>query len=62
MKLKISATSPGSLAERLRHYFLTYKLLAGETGDISIDQIYGRDHATKVVEASILDYQDEFGD
>lgn len=53
---------PASLAERLRHYFLTYKLLAGETGDISIDQIYGRDHATKVVEASILDYQDEFGD
>ncbi len=53
---------PGSLAERLRHYFLTYKLLPGETGDIAIDQIYGRDHAIKVVEASILDYQDEFGD
>ncbi|AKS42093.1 inorganic pyrophosphatase [Wenzhouxiangella marina] len=52
---------PPSLAERLRHYFLTYKLLPGEEAEISIDKIYGRDHAAKVVEASVLDYQDEFG-
>jgi len=53
---------PTSLAERLRHYFLTYKLLPGEEGEVKIDNIYGRDHAAKVVEASILDYQEEFGD
>jgi inorganic pyrophosphatase len=53
---------PKSLAERLRHYFLTYKLLPGEEGEVKIDNIYGREHAAKVVEASILDYQEEFGD
>ncbi len=52
---------PGNLAERLRHYFLTYKLLPGEEAEISIDHIYGYQHARKVIEASILDYQDEFG-
>jgi inorganic pyrophosphatase len=53
---------PKSLIERLRHYFLTYKLLPGESGNISIDEIYGREHALKVVDASIKDYDDEFGD
>lgn len=53
---------PSNLIERLRHYFLTYKLLPGETSDISIDEIYGREHALKVVDASIADYHDEFGD
>ncbi|MGY6587565.1 MAG: inorganic pyrophosphatase [Wenzhouxiangella sp.] len=53
---------PSNLTERLRHYFLTYKLLPGETSDISIDNIYGREHALKVVDASIADYHDEFGD
>jgi inorganic pyrophosphatase len=52
----------GLLTERLRHYFLTYKLLPGETGNIAIDQIYGKEHACKVVEAAIADYEDEFGD
>ncbi|MGY6629816.1 MAG: inorganic pyrophosphatase [Wenzhouxiangella sp.] len=53
---------PSNLIERLRHYFLTYKLLPGETSDISIDEIYGREHALEVVDASIADYHDEFGD
>ncbi len=53
---------PASLTERLRHYFLTYKLLPGEEAEISIDKIYGREHARKVVEASIRDYEDEYGD
>ncbi|MFU8833390.1 MAG: inorganic pyrophosphatase [Wenzhouxiangella sp.] len=53
---------PRNLIERLRHYFLTYKLLPGEPGNVAIDKIYGKDHALKVVEASIKDYADEFGD
>jgi len=53
---------PTTLAERLRHYFLTYKLLPGEEAEIKIDHIYGAEHAAKVVKASILDYRDEFGD
>jgi len=52
---------PSALAERLRHYFLTYKLLPGEEGEICIDEVYGREQACKVVEASIADYHDEFG-
>jgi len=53
---------PKQLADRLRHYFLTYKLLPGEEGEVRIDNVYGREHAANVVEASILDYQEEFGD
>lgn len=53
---------PRILAERLRHYFLTYKLLPGEEGDVAIEEIYGRERALEVVDASIQDYNDEFGD
>ena len=53
---------PTPLIERLRHYFLTYKLLPGETSEISIDMVYGREHALEVVDASIADYLEEFGD
>jgi inorganic pyrophosphatase len=53
---------PTALAERLRHYFLTYKELPGETGSVSIDEIYGKDKAMEVVQASMLDYSDEYGD
>ena len=53
---------PTALAERLRHYFLTYKELPGETGSVSIDEIYGKEKAMEVVEASMLDYSDEYGD
>lgn len=52
---------PHALAERLRHYFLTYKNLPGEPSFVSIEKVYGQDWAMKVVEASILDYQEEFG-
>ena len=53
---------PKSLAERLRHYFLTYKELPGETGNVSIDEIYSKSRALEVIEASMLDYSDEYGD
>ncbi len=52
---------PDVIIERLRHYFLTYKLIPGEKSKVQIDQIYDREHAIKVVEASILDYEDEYG-
>ena len=38
---------PGPLIERMRHYFLTYKLIPGEAADVSIDSIYGREHAER---------------
>lgn len=52
---------PSVIIERLRHYFLTYKLIPGEKSKVQIDEIYDRKHAIKVVEASILDYEDEYG-
>lgn len=52
---------PSVIIERLRHYFLTYKLIPGEKSKVQIDQIYDRTHAIKVVEASMLDYEDEYG-
>lgn len=52
---------PDVMIERLRHYFLTYKLIPGEKSKVQIDSLYDREHAIKVVEASILDYEDEYG-
>jgi len=52
---------PDVIIERLRHYFLTYKLIPGEKSKVQIDKIYDRKHAIEVVKASILDYEDEYG-
>jgi inorganic pyrophosphatase len=52
---------PPALLERLRHYFETYKLVPGQPSDVVIPEIYGRDHALKVLEASMEDYTDEYG-
>lgn len=52
---------PENLVSRLRHYFSTYKLKPGEPINASGTVIYDRDHATKVVLASIEDYNHEFG-
>jgi len=52
---------PEVLVERLRHYFLTYKMVPGREIDVSISEIYGAEHALKVVAAAIADYEEEFG-
>lgn len=52
---------PPALIERLRHYFATYKLGPDHQGDISIGPAFGREHAARVVEAAIADYEQEFG-
>lgn len=52
---------PKVLVERLQHYFLTYKLVPGETSSAVIKRIYGYRHALKVVDASIEDYKISFG-
>jgi inorganic pyrophosphatase len=51
---------PMVLVERLQHYFLTYKLVPGEPASAQIEQIYGRAHALKVVQASMDDYRERF--
>ncbi len=53
---------PQSVTDRLRHYFLTYKQIPGvERAAVEITDVYGRDEAIQVVEASIADYLEDFG-
>jgi len=53
---------PSALIDRLRHYFSTYKMVPGEEEpQISIEELYGVEHALKVVSASLEDYDEEFG-
>src|SRR5918993_2290162 len=42
---------PAVFIERLRHYFLTYKLVPGERAEVRIARTYGRSHALRVVRA-----------
>lgn len=53
---------PKALVERLAHYFLTYKLLPGRQEEVSVGKAYGREHAEKVIQAALADYDDLFGD
>lgn len=56
------ADLPDVMVERLRHYFLTYKLTPGEEMEVSIDGLYGREQAINVVQAAMDDYEERFGD
>ena len=49
---------PPILIERIRHYFSTYKMVPGQRPPIEIQDIYGREHAVRVMEAAIADYED----
>lgn len=52
---------PSILIERLSHYFATYKMIPGQKSQMAIEKIYRRDHALKVVKASMEDYDEEYG-
>ena len=53
---------PAKLVERLQHYFLTYKMKIGEKDSkVKIHKVYGAEHARKVVQASIADYNEKYG-
>lgn len=52
---------PEAIVDRLHHYFLTYKSLPEEKPVISIENVYGVEHARKVITASMEDYDEEFG-
>jgi inorganic pyrophosphatase len=52
---------PPALSERLRHYFETYKLVPGQPSDVTIENIYDRAHAFKVIQAAMEDYTEEYG-
>jgi inorganic pyrophosphatase len=52
---------PVAIINRLKHYFLTYKNMPEMAPTCVIDEIYGRQKAFEVIEASILDYNHYFG-
>lgn len=52
---------PAALIERLEHYFSTYKWVPGQDHSTSIEQVYGRAQALRVIKASMQDYEHEFG-
>ncbi len=52
---------PKAMVDRLEHYFLTYKVLPGRSGDVRIPLVYGASHARSVVEAAMGDYADLYG-
>jgi inorganic pyrophosphatase len=55
------ADLPDVMVERMRHYFLTYKLVPGQSADVSIERVYGRDQAHIVINAAIADYEERYG-
>ena len=50
-----------SLIERIRHYFLTYKLRHNTPSSISIDTVFDVEHAHLVIQAAMEDYKNTFG-
>ena len=52
---------PQAEVKRLMHYFLTYKNLPDEPAKCRIQDVYGADHAKKVIKASQKDYASKFG-
>jgi inorganic pyrophosphatase len=47
---------PRILSERLQHYFSTYKMVPGEDLQITVQQLYGAEHAGRVIRAAMTDY------
>ncbi len=52
---------PSIKAERLQHYFSTYKLQPGKDVNIKVDYVYGREEALKVIAAAEKDYWNHYG-
>jgi inorganic pyrophosphatase len=52
---------PPRLIERLKHYFLTYKLkptdIESTNRQVEITHVYSKEEAYRVIEASLFDYQ-----
>lgn len=51
---------PSLVIERLKHYFLTYKDLPGNTRDVEITHTFGKEDAYEIIKRSIDDYRHKF--
>jgi inorganic pyrophosphatase len=59
--IKDISDCPGALINRLKHYFLTYKNIPGQTvSTVEITQVYNRDEAMEVIRRSRSDYDKKF--
>ena len=54
------ADLPAALVDRLKHYFLTYKLDNSGATPVTVNRVYGKAQAEKVLAAAEADYQDRF--
>lgn len=52
---------PQNIRERLRHYFATYKLIQGQDKTVTVEEVYNKEKALKVIKASTEDYEQAFG-
>jgi len=51
---------PAALVARMRHYFLTYKLVDDDPAEVSIENVYDSEHARQVIAAAMADYATRF--
>ncbi|MEO6026018.1 MAG: inorganic diphosphatase, partial [Candidatus Binatia bacterium] len=51
---------PRAVVDRLRHYFLTYKTIPGDTSTITVDPVYDAAEARAVITAARADYAAQF--
>jgi inorganic pyrophosphatase len=51
---------PAGIINRLKHYFLTYKQSPEGSQPVEIPQVYGREEALQVINASRIDYTNHF--
>ena len=52
---------PQVLVDRIEHYLLTYKQIAGRKASMRIARVYGPQHARRVVKAAMKDYDAAYG-
>ena len=57
-----SRSASGGDDRAATHYFSTYKLLVGGSNKVAIAGTYGREHAERVVTASLEDYKEAYGE
>lgn len=61
-KMKDIEEVPPSVVDRLKHYFLTYKMGPNQRKNAcEIVEVYGREKAHAVIQAGLDDYQQQFG-
>lgn len=54
--------APEMVINRLKHFFLTYKDLDGDSKEVEITHTYGREEALEVINRSYNDYMNHYGD